>query len=161
MQCRNKYAFQYQQRVVLEQMDHRVPICPSACGMKGKSDGTEMLEMQPRASINIQEDLQTIPAAQARMRSNFLFLQQQCKIHEGFSREIPFSVFPLSPSGLPSIYDVRAEGEDEGSRNVADLRSNSIDFSDREGEGVKEPQKSVDVMYGGPLVLLSQSPSSS
>ena len=149
MQCRNKYAFQYQQRVVLEQMDHRVPICPSACGMKGKSDGTEMLEMQPRASINIQEDLQTIPAAQARMRSNFLFLQQQCKIHEGFSREIPFSVFPLSPSGLPSIYDVRAEGG--GGQEMQQICGQKVHkFCGQGEEGINKTKNYVDVLYGSP-----------
>ena len=39
-----------------------------------------------------------------------------------------------------------------GSRNSANLRTNSIDFAYREGERVKKSQNYVDGIYGSPLM---------
>ena len=49
-----------------------------------------------------------------------------------------------------SIYDVRTEGG-RGSRNTPNLRTDSADFADKEGMGVKKSQNLVDVINGSPL----------
>ena len=53
----------------------------------------------------------------------------------------------ISSKGV-SIYDVRAESEEGGSRNAANLRTNSVHFAHREGGGDQKHQNYVAVIYG-------------
>ena len=55
-----------------------------------------------------------------------------------------------APWGAAPIDDIRREGGG-GSRNAAELRTNSIAFADKEAGGIKKSHRYVDVIYGSPL----------
>ena len=52
---------------------------------------------------------------------------------------------------------MRSEGGGE-SRTAVNLCTNNLDFVNREGEGVKKSQNSVDVIYGGPYLVVQRDP---
>ena len=47
--------------------------------------------------------------------------------------------------------DLHREDTSKGVKNAQNLRTNSTDFAEREGEGVPKFQDSVDVIFGSPL----------